>query len=180
MLNRRLKFALSSFGLACLLAVPGSSQQAPRIAGVDLQRTFEQSAEGKSVISQLRQREQAILGELDKLDQQISSLETKLKTQALALTAEAQQQLAFDLDTTRLRRKRTEEDATKDFQRLQFNLINKLRTEVLSVVEDYAKENQISLVFDLSSQGGLLYCESGLDITAEIVKRYDSSKAGKR
>jgi len=167
------------FVFSALLASPALAQQAPRIAAVDLQRTFESSAEGRTVIIQLRQKEQTIIGELDKFDKQILSLETKLKTQRLTLTEEAQQKLGFELETAKLQRKRVEEDSTKEFQRLQFSLISKLRNEVLAVIEGYAKEQQISLVFDLTAPSVALFCEPGLDITAEIIRRYDASKTTK-
>jgi Skp family chaperone for outer membrane proteins len=165
--------------LSTLLALSAAEPQAPKIAAVDLQRTFESSAEGKAVLSQLRLKEQSIIGELDKFDKQILSLETKLRTQGLTLTEEAQQKLDFELGTAKLQRKRVEEDSTKEFQRLQFTLVSKLRKEVLEVIEGYAKEKQISLVFDLSAPSVALYCESGLDVTAEIVRRYDASKTTK-
>jgi Skp family chaperone for outer membrane proteins len=180
------KKATNIIGIVCFLAlsvvVPGFTQQAPTLAAVDLQKAFETSAEGKNVLTQLRQKEQAILSELDKYDRQILSLETKLKAQSLTLTYDAQQKMATDLDNLRTQRKRLEEDSTKDFQRLQFTLVNELRNEVLAVIESYAKEKQISLVFDLSSSGGMtpggiIYCQPSLDITSEIIKRYDASKA---
>jgi len=64
-------------------------------------------------------------------------------------------------------------------RRLQFSLISKLRNEVLAVIEGYAKEQQISLVFDLSAPSAALFCEPGLDITADIIRRYDASKTTK-
>jgi Skp family chaperone for outer membrane proteins len=176
----KLKNMLVLFAAACLFIALGFAQQAPKIAAIDLQRTFEQSAEGKNVLSQLRQKEQAIIGELDKYDKQILSLETKLKTQRLTLTEEAQQKLAFDLETAKVQRKRVEEDSTKEFQRLQFSLVSRLRNEVLTVIQGYVKEQQVSLVFDLSAPAAVVYCEPGLDITSEIIRRYDASKAEKR
>jgi outer membrane protein len=158
-------------------AMAGFTQQSPKIAAVDLQKAFEQSAEGKGIISQLRQKEQAIVGELEKLDKQILSLETKLNTQRLTLSEEARQKLAFELESAKLQRQRTEEDSTKEFQRLQFSLVSRLRTEVYSVIQSYAREQQISLVFDLSAPAGVIYCEPALDITSEIIRRYDAAKA---
>jgi Skp family chaperone for outer membrane proteins len=167
------------FAAAGLFIALGFAQQAPKIAAVDLQRTLEQSAEGKNVLTQLRQKEQAIIGELDRYDKQILTLETKLKTQQLTLTEEAQQKLAFDLETARVQRKRVEEDSTKEFQRLQFTLVSRLRNEVLTVIQGYVKERQVSLVFDLSAPSGVVYCEPGLDITSEVIRRYDAAKAEK-
>jgi len=179
MFKRGLLLIAGVFTFSALLASPALAQQAPRIAAVDLQRAFESSAEGRTVITQLRQKEQTIIGELDKFDKQILSLETKLKTQRLTLTEEAQQKLGFELETAKLQRKRVEEDSTKEFQRLQFSLISKLRNEVLAVIEGYAKEQQISLVFDLTAPSVALFCEPGLDLTAEIIRRYDTSKTTK-
>lgn len=179
MVRRGSLIAPCVMALSILLTLPAAAQQSPRIAAVDLQRAFESSSEGKAVISQLRQKEQSIMSELDKFDKQILALETKLKTQRLTLSEEAQQKLSFELEAAKIQRRRVEEDSTKEFQRLQFTLISRLRNEVLAVVEGYAKEQQISLVFDLSTPGTALYCEPGLDITAEIVRRYDASKATK-
>jgi len=64
-------------------------------------------------------------------------------------------------------------------RRLQFSLVSKLRNEVLAVIEGYAKEQQISLVFDLSAPSVALFCEPGLDLTTEIIRRYDASKTTK-
>jgi Skp family chaperone for outer membrane proteins len=164
------------FSFLALTAISTPTQEGPRVAAVDLQRTFEGSAEGKAVLNQLRQKEQSIIGELDKYDKQILSLETKLKTQRLTLTEEAQQKLGFELDTTRLQRQHMEEESTKEFQNFQFTLVSKLRNEVLAVIAGYAKEKQIGLVFDLSAPSGALYCEPGLDVTADIIRRYDATK----
>jgi Skp family chaperone for outer membrane proteins len=180
MLLAKSRKILVLFVVAGLSAGTGFTQQALRIAAVDLQMAFEQSIEGKNALSQLRQREQTIIGELEKYDKQILSLETKLKTQRLTLTEEAQQKLALDLDTARTQRKRVEEDSAKEFQRLQFSLVSNLRNEVLAVIAGYAKEQQISLVFDLSTGAGIAFCEPGLDITSEIIRRYDASKAVKK
>ncbi|MFZ2053047.1 MAG: OmpH family outer membrane protein [Candidatus Aminicenantales bacterium] len=180
MIKKRLSVATCFILLGGLMASPGSAQQAPKIAAIDLQQAFERSVEGQNVLSLLKQKEQAIMGELGKYDQQILSLETKLRTQRLTLNEEAQQKLGFELESARVQRKRVEEDATKEFQRLQFTLVSRLRNEVLAVIDGYAKEQQISLVFDLSAPGGVVFCEPALDITAEIIRRYDSSKAAKR
>ncbi|MGB7295655.1 MAG: OmpH family outer membrane protein [Candidatus Aminicenantales bacterium] len=179
MIKKGLSLAACFILLVGLTAFPVYAQQPSRVAAIDLQQAMERSVEGQSVLSQLKQREQAIMNELGKYDQQILSLETKLRTQRLTLNEEAQQKLTFELETAKVQRKRVEEDASKEFQRLQFTLVSKLRNEVLAVVNGYAKEQQISLIFDLSAPSAVVFCEPALDISAEIIRRYDSSKLGK-
>ncbi len=176
MINEKLFAAACLILLTGLMTIPGNAQQPPKIAAIDLQQALERSVEGQSVLLELKQKEQAIMSELGKYDRQILSLESKMRTQRLTLNEEAQQKLAFELETARIQRHRVEEDARKEFQRLQFTLVSKLRNEVLAVVNGYAKEQQISLVFDLSAPGGVVFCAPALDITAEVIRRYDSAK----
>ncbi|MDH4270656.1 MAG: OmpH family outer membrane protein [Candidatus Aminicenantes bacterium] len=180
MIKERLAVATIIILLGSLTVFPGYAQQPAKIAAVDLQQTFERSVEGQNVLSQLKQKEQAIMSELGKYDQQILSLETKLRTQRFTLNEDAQQKLTFELETARIQRKRVEEDATKEFQRLQFTLVSRLRNEVLAVVGDYARELHISLVLDLSAPSGVVFCEPALDITTEIIRRYNSTKSANR
>jgi Skp family chaperone for outer membrane proteins len=180
MVQARLSLAIGLILLLVLSAFPGYAQQSPKVAAIDLQQAMEMSAEGRSVLTQLKQKEQSIMSDLGKYDQQILSLENKLRTQRLTLNEEAQRKLAFELETVKIQRQRLEEDASKEFQGLQFTLVSKLRKELLVVVKGYAKEQQIGLVFDLSAPSSVVFCEPALDITAEIIRRYDSSKAAAR
>jgi Skp family chaperone for outer membrane proteins len=109
------------------------------------------------------------------MDKKIQDMDTKLQTQRLVMTFEAQEQLSFNLDNLRTERKRFAEDSLKDWQRLKFQLYNKIREEVNPIIEDVAKEKEFSLVLDLSSNS-VVYFDLSVDITAEVIKRYDASK----
>ena len=82
----------------------------------------------------------------------------------------------MDLDQLQTRRKRVEEDSLKDYQRLEFQLINRFKQEVLPIIETVAKEKGFSLVLDLSITG-VAYFDQTIDITEEVVKRYNASKS---
>jgi Skp family chaperone for outer membrane proteins len=153
----------------------GAAQQLFKAAVVDSQKTLQNSNEGKKAIALLREKEQKINSELANLDKKIQDLDTKLKTQRLVMTFEAQEQLSFDLDNLRTRRKRAAEDSLKEWQRLQFKLFAKIREEVNPIIENVAKEKGFSLVLDLASNS-VLYFSLSVDITDEVIKRYDALK----
>ena len=92
------------------------------------------------------------------------------------MTFEAQEQLAFDLDKLRTERKRVSEDSLKEWQRLQFRLFNKIREEVNPIIENVAKEKGYNLVLDLSSNS-VAYFSLAIDITDDVIKRYDALKS---
>ena len=52
----------------------------------------------------------------------------------------------------------------------------KLQEELLGVVAQIGKEKGFNLIFDLGKSGAA-YWNPAIDITAEVIKRYDASKA---
>jgi len=153
----------------------GTAQQLFKAAVVDSQKTLQNSKEGQKAIALLQEKEQKINSELANLDKKIQDLDTKLKTQRLVMTFEAQEQLSFDLDNLRTKRKRVAEDSLKEWQRLQFKLFDKIREEVNPIIENVDKEKGFSLVLDLASNS-VVYFSLSVDITDEVIKRYDASK----
>jgi len=158
-----------------VLVSQGSAEQLFKVAVIYSEKTLLNSQEGKKVISILQEKEQKINSQLADMDKKIQDMDTKLQTQRLVMTFEAQEQLSFDLDNLRTERKRFAEDSLKEWQRLRFQLYNKIREEVNPIIEDVAKDKKFSLVLDLSSNS-VIYFDLSLDITAEVIKRYDDSK----
>lgn len=154
------------------------AEQLFKAAVVNSQKTLQNSKEGKKAIALLQEKEQKINNKLANMDKKIQDLDTKLKTQRLILTFEAQENLSFDLDNLRTERKRIAEDSLKEWQRLQLQLYTKIREEVSPIIDNIAKEKGYSLVFDLASNT-VVYFSLSVDITDEVIKRYDASKATK-
>lgn len=171
------KIALFIF-VATILVAQGFAEQEFQVAVVDSQKTLQNSKEGKKVIATLQEREKKINDQLAEMDRKILDMDNKLKTQRLVMTFEAQEQLSFDLDNLRTERKRVADDSFKEWQRLQYQLFNKIREEVNPIIMDVAKEKGFSLVLDTASNA-IVYFSLSVDITDEVIKRYDASKVTK-
>jgi Skp family chaperone for outer membrane proteins len=154
----------------------GFTQVTKNVAVIDSQKAFEKSNEGQKIISQLQAKDHEIQLELAKIDDQIQDLETRLNMQKFTLKDEAKQKIIFNLDKLRVERKRYEEDSVKEYRQLQFRLYNRLRSEVLPIIETVAREQGFAIVFDLSGSS-VAYFDPVFDITAEVIKRYNASKA---
>lgn len=155
-----------------ILVSVGTAQQTLDVAVVDLLKAFEVSSAGQQVVDQLKNKEQEIRNEITGIENEAQKLQTKYNTQKLTLTMDAQQQLLADIDRLRTKRSRVEEDRTKEFRDLQMRLFGKLRNEILPVVDNIAREKGFSLVLDVSSSG-VVYFNQTIDITEEVIKRYD-------
>jgi len=158
-------------GMCSLLA----QAQTVKAGVVNSQEILEKSVEGKKAISQLEEKNRKTQQDLAKLDDQIRQLETRLNTQGLTMTQEAIISLSADLDRKRTERQRMAEDATKEMQELQQRLYLKIQNEVMPIINKLGQEKGLDLILDLRASG-VLYFNPVIDLTSEVIKRYDATK----
>ena len=165
-----------------ILVIAGASiaqqatPQATKIAIINSQKAFETSIEGKKAAAQLQDRDTKIRADLQKQDDAIRLLENKLSTGRLTMTTEALMGIQSDIDRKTTERKRYEEDAARDAQQFSANLIQKIRGEMVTIIDALAKERGYDLVLDLGTSGVVTFNPT-IDVTDEVVRRYDQSKA---
>jgi Skp family chaperone for outer membrane proteins len=152
----------------------GFAQQL-KVGVVNSQNAFNTSLEGKKAQGQLQDKDNKIKADLTKLENEIKQLQTKLSTQQMTLTSEAAIQIQSDIDKKTTARKRLEEDATRDMQQIQYALIQRIRGEMVGIIEAIAKEKGYDLVLDLGASG-IVFFNPTIDITDEVIKRYDAIK----
>lgn len=152
------------------------AQQAIKVGIINSQEILEKSVEGKKAIAQLEEKNRKNQQDLSKLDDQIRQLETRLNTQQLTMTQETILSLSADLDRKRTDRQRLAEDANRDMQELQQRLYIKIQSEVMPVITKLGQEKGMDLILDLRASG-VLYFNPVIDLTAELIKRYDAGKA---
>ena len=161
-----------------VLVSAGFAQQTLQIAVVNSQEVLEKSAEGKKVMAQLQSKDSKAQADIAKMDEDIRVLETRLNTQRLTLTKESMIQMQTDLDRKRTERTRFAEDMSREIQDLQQRLFVRIQSELLPIIEAVGKEKNLDLIFDLG-RSGAIYFNPTTDITAEIILKYDASKASK-
>ncbi len=157
------------------VAAVGYAQQASKIAVINSQQAFETSAEGKKALTQMSDRENRIKTDIQKLDDSIRLLENRLTTGRLTMTNEALMGIQADIEKKTTERKRYEEDATREGQQFANTIIQKIRAEMVAIIEGLAKERGYDLVLDAITSG-VVTSSATIDITAEVVRRYDQSK----
>lgn len=173
------KTAISIALLAVFTAVAASQSFAQAKIGVlNSQDVLEKSSEGKKVIARLQEKDKQNQTAIAKFDDDIRTLQTKLSTQRITLTEDAVMQLTSDLEKKNTDRKRFAEDASSGIQELTQRLFKKVQDELIPIVETLGKERGLDIIFDLAKSGAV-YWSPAIDVSAEVIKRYDASKAGK-
>jgi Skp family chaperone for outer membrane proteins len=147
-----------------------------KIGVINSQDVLEKSAEGKRVIARIQERDKQYQANIAKLDEEIRALQTSLNTQRLTMTEEAALAKTADLEKKTTDRKRMAEDAYSGMQDLTQRLFKKVQDELIPIVETLGKERGLDMIFDLAKSGAV-YWSPAIDFTADVIKRYDASKA---
>ncbi len=155
------------------------AQSVIKIAVVDSQRILNDSNAGKSALARLEARSKEIQNELQKRDKEINDLENKLTTQRLTLSSDALEKLGSDLQKKRTERQRFVEDSQRELLNLRNRLFNQIRNEVVPIIQEIGKEKGYTLIVDLLDSGAI-YWDRAIDITQEVIKRYNQKKASKK
>ncbi len=130
-------------------------------------------------MAQLQDKDKSNSSKISTMDEKIRELETKLNTQRLTLTQESILQLTSELERKRTERKRFAEDSLRELQELRFRLFTKVQDEVIPIIEGLGKERNLDIIFDLANSGAV-YINPTIDLTEEVIRRYDASKATKK
>ena len=165
--------------LVTSLVYVGFAQESIKVGIVNSNEVIQKSTEGKAVMAQLQEKDKANSSKITSMDEKIRELETKLNTQRLTLTQESILQLNSDLERKRTERKRFAEDTLRELQELRFRLFTRVQDEVIPIIEGLGKEKDLDIIFDLANSGAV-YFKPTIDLTAEVIKRYDASKAAKK
>jgi outer membrane protein len=164
--------AAAAAGLAGLV----SAQETNKLGMINSQEILEKSVEGKRTLAQLQVASKKYSDNISQLDGQIKQLQNRLTTQRLTLTVEAAAGIQADMQKKQTERQRAAEDATRSMQELQANTLDRVQTELIPLIEQLRKDKGLDVIFDLGKSGAVFYNQA-LDLTAEVIKRYDAIKA---
>ena len=150
--------------------------QAPlRMAFLDLQRIAAESTEGKAASSKVQALTQKKSAELQDKTKALQGNQQKLQQGAGVLNDAARAQTQKEIDRLTVEIDRFQEDANAEVQELQQSLQAEFQEKLRPVVDAVVKELAIGLLFS-AGDAGAIYVDPSLDITGEVIKRFDSGK----
>ena len=171
----RLLALLAVLGMAGLAGL-ALAQEGGKLATVNSQEILEKSAEGMKAIAQLQAADKKFGDQITKIDDQIKQLQGRLTAQRLTLTADAAAGIQADIQRRQTERQRAVEDASRSMQELQASTLSRVQTDLMPVIEQLRKDKGLDLIFDVAKPG-IVYAVPTLDLTAEVIRRYDAIKA---
>ena len=150
--------------------------QAPlRMAFLDLQRIAAESAEGKVASGKVQALTQKKSAELQDKTKQLQGNQQKLQQGGAVLNEATRAQTQREIDRLTVEIDRFQEDANAEVQEMQQALQAEFQEKLRPVVDSVVKELAIGLLFS-AGDAGAIYVDPSLDITGEVIKRFDSGK----
>jgi Skp family chaperone for outer membrane proteins len=182
-----LSIVLSAVGLAQAGAAPAGSpatatpaNSVPATGGtkigiVNIQDAIIATNEGKKEFDALQQRFAPKQSELKGLNDEVEKMKTDLQAKGDKLNDEERNKQVKLLETKQKTLQRSFDDAQTEFQQAEQEVVNRIGSKMLNVLEKYAKTNGYSVILDVSNpQTPVLWASQGTNITKDLVDAYNA------
>ena len=175
-----------------LLSATAFAQQAPpapsvavtapapalRMAFVDLQRVAAESTEGKAANAKVQQLTQTKANDISTKTKQLDAANQKMQQGGAVLNDAARATLQKEVDRLTVEIDRLQQDAQAEVQEFQQAQLADFQDKLKPVVEGLVKELGVGLLFSMGDAGAI-FVDPSLDITLEVIKRFDAASAAK-
>lgn len=159
--------------LSLCLVMPANA--AIKIGVVDLLKALNESEQGKKSIAEiesLRKSKQSVIEEKGK---KIEQLKSDLEKQSSVLSADAKKSKEDEIERLIREFQRLVSDSTNELQKKQREIEVEMIKELRVIIENIGKEEKYTYIVE-SSEGGLLYFDKAVDITENVIKKFNETK----
>jgi outer membrane protein len=163
-------------------ATPPSAAAAPRpfpegakVAYIDLQYIASNSAEGKAATAKIQEYAKKKTAELEGKQKSLEAARQKLLQGGTVLSDSARSQMEKDIEKQARELQYAQQEAQSEQQSLTTDLQNEFQTRLNPIIDQVANEKGLHLVLSIADSGAV-WVNTGLNISAEVMKRLDSAK----
>ncbi len=181
-MNRIVTLAVGALALGALAG--GASAQAPsmiapggKIGVIEVQKIVQESAIGKESLARVQKIQQSKQEDLQKRQKELRDLEQKIQEQGKALSEDAMEKLQKDYQAKALDLKRFQDDAQRELEESQRKELGELEKRIMPVINEVAREQGYSLVFNKFNSGLLFADDKAVDLTEAVITKFNSQIA---
>jgi outer membrane protein len=153
---------------------PKPFPEGAKVGFVDLQVIASNSVEGKAATAKLDEYRKKKNGEIAEKNKQAQALQAKLQQGGNVLNEQARAQAEKDLQKMQRELQALQEDANQELQDMTAQLQSQFQERLNPIIEQVATEKNLHAVFSVRDSG-IIWAYSGIDISAEVIKRFDAA-----
>jgi outer membrane protein len=161
---------------AAQAAPPRPFPEGAKIAYMNIPRIAAESAEGKTSTTKVNALREKKLAEMNGKNKQLETAQQKLNSGGL-LSEEARATTQKEVDKLQVDIQRLQQDAEAEMQDLQQQLQLDFQRKLSPIIQQVASEKGLQILLS-QTDAGMVWAEPGLDLTNDIIKRFDAATAG--
>ena len=177
-LRRGGRVAVALFCLA-LAAVPALAQSTGdvKVAVIDVERILLESERGKAALDEIEQLRTEKQQQGEAMQQEVNDLRQRLAEGRLSLSEDKLAELQKELEDKSIALRRFQDDANRELSKKRDQILQTIENSVFPVINQIGEEGGYTLIFNKFSSG-LVYADEAVDITAQVIERYNQSDQG--
>ena len=168
--------SVASAAMAQAGAAPTPAVGPARIGIIWVERLVQESAVGKEAFARVKKLNDQKKDEAEKLAKELRDMEQKLADQGQSMTDDKRDQLQKTYQEKAIGYKRFNDDAQRILEEAQKKELETLEKRVLPVIQQVGKERGFTVIFN-KFQAGLVYADDSIDVTDEVLKRFNTTIA---
>lgn len=153
---------------------PAPFPEGAKFAFIDIQAVASNSAEGKAATAKLDELRKKKNTELLAKNNAVKAMQDKLQAGGSVLNDAARAQLEKDIEKGNRDLQYAQTDAQTEVQDLTNQLQAEFQDKLNPVIEQLRADKGLLLIFSIRDSG-IIAAEPGLDLSAEIIKRFDAA-----
>jgi outer membrane protein len=156
-------------------APPRPFPEGAKIAYMNIPRIAAESSEGKTSTTKVNALREKKLGDLNAKNTALEAAQKKLNSGSL-LSEDARAAAQKESEKLNVEIQRLQQDAEAEMQELQQQLQLDFQRKLSPVIQQVASEKGLHILLS-QTDAGMVWAEPGLDLTNEIIKRFDAATA---
>lgn len=157
----------------CLSAASARAEEV-KIGVVDLRRAVAETEEGRRVTAELKKLFAAKQKELDEQQEALKKAVEDLEKKRSLMSADAVRQKEAELQGKAQTMRQMYERNQEELGRKQGDALKGLIERVQRIVDTIAAAEAFTVVLDRSQPGGVVYARPHIDITNEVIRRFNA------
>lgn len=155
---------------------PRPFPEGAKIAYINIPRIAAESAEGKASTGKVNALREKKLAELNVKNKQLETAQQKLNSGGL-LSEQARAATQKEVERLQVEIQRMQQDAESEMQDLQQQLQLDFQRKLSPIIAQVAAEKGLHILLS-QTDAGMVWADPGLDLTGEVIKRFDAAAAG--
>ena len=146
-----------------------------KYAYIDLARVAVESRDGQAANQRVQELSEEKIKVLEGRNIELQASQQKLQQNANVMSAEAQLQLQREIERLSIDIQRMTQDAETEVTELQQTLQFEFQQKLVPAIDSVAARRGLEFVFSAGGDGGLIWANPALDITADVVDELDKA-----